>query len=343
MNKSTISKILKWMFISLVLILVGIPLLLIGSGQLALDRDYQHTQATEALPLLSPGMTDGLVRIQANGFEFRARIAGLANAGPGLILLHGFPETSLMWEELIKVAAGEGYRVVAFDQRGTSPGARPENTADYTIAEFHTDVLAVADAVGFNRFHLAGHDWGSIVGYSVAGRSPERVLSWVPLSIPHSNAVAAGKSDNIAGKIFVGLFKTPIIGETFLTFGDMRILRNAIYIEMPQHMKEEYLTVFAEPGALSAALNWYRAVPKEKNPAANDAAPNIVPPVTWIWGNRDLPAFVHERVRQAHPRFVSGPYKSVEIDAGHWLMQEATEPVVDAIMTHLQTYSAAGR
>ena len=79
-----------------------------------------------------------VVRVPANGFEFRARVAGLDNTGPGVVLLHGFPETSAMWQPLIELLASQGYRVVAFDQRGYSPGARPDDVASYAIEQVGT-------------------------------------------------------------------------------------------------------------------------------------------------------------------------------------------------------------
>ena len=97
--------------------------------------------------------------------------------GDPVILLHGFPETSAMWTPLIEAAASDGFRVVAFDQRGYSPGARPDDVAAYAVPALVDDVLAVADALGFQRFHLVGHDWGCVVGWSVASLHPDRVTS----------------------------------------------------------------------------------------------------------------------------------------------------------------------
>ena len=116
------------------------------------------------LPSYATADNEGEFRLAANGYEFLIRVAGMNNAGPAVILLHGFPETSLMWKPLLEKAAREGYRVVAFDQRGYSPQARPKEVAAYQIDSLVQDVLAVADQVGFDTFHLVGHDWGAGVG-----------------------------------------------------------------------------------------------------------------------------------------------------------------------------------
>ena len=90
--------------------------------------------------------------------EFLARVAGMHNKGHGVILLHGFPESSIMWQPLMDSVAAEGFRVVAFDQRGYSPNARPAGKNAYKTDLLVSDVLAVADQVGFDTFHLVGHD-----------------------------------------------------------------------------------------------------------------------------------------------------------------------------------------
>ena len=102
--------------------------------------------------------------VDANGWRFRCRQAG--DSGEPVLLLHGFPETSRMWEPLMATLAAEGYRCVAPDQRGYSPGARPQETDAYRYADLATDVLELARVLGFERFHLVGHDWGAGAGWA---------------------------------------------------------------------------------------------------------------------------------------------------------------------------------
>ena len=137
-------RIFKWVVIAIFSVLA----LAIGSLWIAaasnLDRSYRHTATTTGLPLFMARST-GLVRIPGNGFEFRARVAGFDNPAPlgDLLLLHGFPETSIMYEPLIDAASQAGYRVVAPDQRGYSPGARPAGRSAYHSAQLMTDALAL--------------------------------------------------------------------------------------------------------------------------------------------------------------------------------------------------------
>ena len=106
------------------------------------------------------------------------------------ILLHGFPQDRHCWDRVTSALAGGGYRVLAPDLRGYSPGARPAARSAYRNSQLATDVLALADAAGIERFHLAGHDWGAALAWYVAGRHPGRVTSLAALSVPHPQAFA---------------------------------------------------------------------------------------------------------------------------------------------------------
>jgi len=305
---------------------------LLASSRLSLDADYRYTQAAERLPVLTGGPPTGLVQIRARGMSFRARVAGLDGKGPALILLHGFPETSMMWEPLLTSAANAGFRVVAFDQRGYSPLARPAGTEAYRVPELTEDLLAVADAVGFDRFDLVGHDWGAVVGWATTGHAPERVRSFVALSIPHPSAIQVANKDR-GMPAYMQFFRMSGIAETFFTAGKLALMRNGLYASMPSGQLNEYLSLFSEPGALQAAFNWYRAIP----PIPPVIAETITQPVLYLFGSRDLAVWTRAQVRAAQPQFVTGTYREVELDAGHWLIQEQPEKVVKEIMSHLDS------
>jgi len=108
--------------------------------------------------------------------------------GPPVILLHGFPETSASWADVVPGLHRHGFRTLAPDQRGYSRGARPKGRRSYSIAELVRDVVALADAAGAERFHLVGHDWGGIVAWHFASAHPERLLTVTSLSTPHPAA-----------------------------------------------------------------------------------------------------------------------------------------------------------
>jgi pimeloyl-ACP methyl ester carboxylesterase len=325
-------RLISWMLAITGTVIVLVPGLLLLSSWGSLDHARRHTGATEALPHLAPGVSDGLVQIPARGMVFRARVAGLDGDGPALVLLHGFPETSMMWEPLIQAADEAGFRVVAFDQRGYSPGARPDDVDAYRVPELTADLFAVADAAGFESFHLVGHDWGAVVGWVAAGQERERVLSYASLSIPHPGAISAANADR-GTPGYVRFFQTTGVPETLLSAGDLFLMQR-LYGEIPEDQRTEYLAVFSEPGTLRAALNWYRA--RAEFLSGGDAAGEVTQPVLYVFGNLDMPTFVRPEVRELQPQFVTGPFEEVELGAGHWLIEEEPKVVVDTIMGHLR-------
>ena len=135
--------------------------------------------------------------VQANGLTFNCRFAGPTSvAKPGVLLLHGFPEWSSMYMDLMRALAAQGHPSVACDQRGYSPKASPATRGDYEYMNMVNDTWGIAAAAGLGEaFHLIGHDHGACLGWKVAGegkRGSQRILSYTALSIPHIDAFSAG-------------------------------------------------------------------------------------------------------------------------------------------------------
>jgi pimeloyl-ACP methyl ester carboxylesterase len=198
--------------------------------------------------------------IDANGWRFHCREAG--DSGEPVILLHGFPETSRMWEPLMVTLAGDGYRCVAPDQRGYSPGARPQGLDAYRYEDLAAYVLELARVLGFERFHLVGHDWGAGAGWATLAASPEPVQSWTALSVPHYLAFARAVRDDPDEEFYRGLLGLLLAVdgsmEAALAADDFAGLRTA-WAHSSAAEVEDYLTVFRQPGASSGAISWYRA------------------------------------------------------------------------------------
>ena len=320
--KRTLLIIASILFLSIVGIVI--------SSVYSLDKNYTHTKETKLLPALSDSTRDGLVRITTNKFEFRARVAGLNNDSDALILLHGFPETSIMWVPLIEAAKQKGFRIVAFDQRGYSPGARPKGYDAYTMDRLMNDISTVADEIGFKRFHLVGHDWGAVVGWSFAAKYPDRLLSWTALSIPHPEILL----DDIVNDTpaYIRFFQTPWLPELTFTFNNMKKAKD-FFEGYPTQQSDEYLAVFSEPGALTATLNWYRALDESyKIIKANQ--PMIRVPVLFIWGKHDF--YARWANTSEHKALINNNYNELELDTGHFLIQSMEKEVIQSIISHLQ-------
>ena len=212
-----------------------------------------------------------------------------------------------------------------------------DDVASYAIDQLVGDVFAVAKAAGMNDFHLVGHDWGAGVGWAAVIARPEHLLSWTSLSIPHISAFAgalANDPDQRRKSRYMLLFRTPLLPEALLTFNHLELMNKGMYRAMSDVQRAEYDAVFAEPGALTAALNWYRA------PAAFSvqAAPKVKLPILFIWGNQD-PAVSRAAV-DAQSQYIEGEFEHHELNAGHWLMEEATDTVNTLILQFLRATDA---
>ncbi len=325
-------RILVWLLAALMGLVVVLLFAGFVSWQLALDRDYQHTRDTAGLPVF-PQRREGLVRVRARDMEFRARVVGLDQNGPVIILLHGFPETSIMWQPLLASARDAGMAAVAFDQRGYSPGARPSEVEDYVVPELVQDALAVAETLGVDKFHVVGHDWGAAVAWSMAMLRDPRVLSVTALSIPHGAAfVEAIMNDPEQQRrsSYMAVFRTPVLAEYLFGMLDMGLLKAMHEVNQGAAL-DEYVRVLSEPGAMTAALNWYRASALGSDEADLAQGSSMIHvPALFIGGRRD--GAVASSGIDAQAKYMAGPFESHMRDAGHWLMGEDTEFLVETII-----------
>ncbi len=329
-------------FLSLVgIVLIGAPLVLWVGSYASLDHDLAHTTRTAGLapfdPAGSGGETPTLSVVEAGSMTFRVRSAGFDNNRGNVILLHGFPESSAMYAPMMPKLASAGFRVVAFDQRGYSPGARPEQLEAYAIDRLIGDVFAVADAVGFDRFHLVGHDWGAAVGWSLVFQDASRIESWSALSIPHMGAYAEAMTvdeDQQERSAYVGFFRMPWLPEAIFSFNGFAMLRNGVYAEHGEEIVQEYLDLFAEPGALTAALNWYRA----SGLTGVEGTMEVNTPTAFIWGAED--PVVGQRALETQRQYFAGNLWETELDTGHWLMETKSTAVTEAVLSHIERTTA---
>ena len=329
---------------NIALVLLGLLLLaalaLHFSARAALDHEFTYTAATEKLPWLTPDAPDGIVKVRSGDFVFRTRVAGFTTnpEGPVVLLLHGWPTTSAMYIDLIPQLAAAGFRVLAPDQRGYSPGARPRGSAAYGVDLLARDMFEFATSVGAERFHLLGHDWGAVVGWQMVLMEPDRLMSWTALSIPHIaafNEAIAEDPEQRSRSAYIVLFATPWLAESLFAMRDMLAMRVALE-PMSDTQMSEYLAMLREPGALTATFNWYRATVSDA-PAPSTLEGEVHTPTLFVWGGND-PAVARYGV-EAQRKYMKGPFEEVEVDAGHWLLREQGEATTVAVLSHLARYS----
>jgi len=241
-----------------------------------------------------------------------------------------------MWTEVIRSLAAEGYRCLAPDQRGYSPGARPAEVAEYTIDKIASDVIALADRVGFKKFHLVAHDWGAGCGWTVVQLYPDRVQSWTALSIPHMAAFEQAKKNDPEQKRkswYMGFFQLPLIPE--LAFGVVANIPSIFWTQYKPEEIADYLTIFSKFEGRKATLNWYRA-----NREIPISYGDVKLTTRLIWGKKDIA--VAEAGVKATQAYMKGEYSLIELDAGHTLVQEKFEEVDQVILDHIQQHSING-
>ena len=277
--------------------------------------------------------------ITTEGFVFTCRVGGLENNGDVVILLHGFPETSRMWKNLIEVLSKNGYKVIAPDQRGYSKGARPSKVEDYRVSKLTRDVFNIADSFDVDKFHLVGHDWGSAVGWSVAAASKDRVLSYSALSVPHVDAFSSAiVNDEIQTKksYYIDLFKIKYLPEFYFKIFNFWNLKKVLSSSDKDEI-ESYLKVFGQKDALKSALNWYRATDLDGSKRIGD----IYVPTLMIYGTRDMA--IGEKGVDETEKFIKSYYRLKKIDSSHWLIQDSFDVVSNEILDHINKHKSNKR
>ena len=269
--------------------------------------------------------------VNLDNFTFNCRVAGIENEGEAVILLHGFPETSRMWYQLIPILANEGFKVIAPDQRGYSQGARPSKISDYTIDKLSKDITDIADAFQLETFHLIGHDWGSAVGWYTVSINADRIISWTALSVPHLDAlfesIATDKEQQQKSQ-YMSFFKKPILPELYFKIFGYKYLKD-IWRKSSTLEIEKYLEVFKQRGTLKASLNWYRANINN----SNNMIGNIETSTLILYGIKDMA--IGEKSVDESAKYLKGEYNIEKLDVGHWLIQESFESISNSILKHL--------
>jgi pimeloyl-ACP methyl ester carboxylesterase len=277
------------------------------------------------------------VLLAANGLRFTADLAG-PSAGERVLLLHGYPQTRHTWRAELPALAAAGFRACAPDQRGYSEGARPDGIEAYRTENLLADVLALADSLGAERFHLVGHDWGGQLAWLTAARHPERVRSLSVLSRPHPAAFARAMSSDPeqAGRSrHHRAFQRAEVTDLLLADGAARLRAALASQGVPEADVDAYLATLAERRALDAAIHWYRAAGSSGLTAAD--VPKVLVPTLYVWGDAD--ATVGRPAAEATRGFVAAPYRFVELPGiGHFVTDQAPAAFAPLLLAHLAAY-----
>jgi len=271
------------------------------------------------------------LRISTPAGTFDALADGPPDGRP-ILFLHGFPEAAAQWEFQLGALGATGCRAVAPDQRGYSPDVRPALVTDYAIEELVGDVLAITDELGWARFDLVGHDWGAAVAWAVAAGHPDRLRTLTVASVPHPTAFAQAirtDEDQMQRSAYIQVFRQAGSAERRLLADDGNPLRMMFDRRVPRGRVEDYVARLSEPGALTAALNWYRA-----NKLSTMDVDPVEVPTLYVWGTEDVA--VGSAAALATEKYVTGPYQFEMLeDISHWVPEEAAARFTPLLMRHL--------
>jgi pimeloyl-ACP methyl ester carboxylesterase len=280
--------------------------------------------------------------VEANGVRFHLVEAGAVPADdhrPLVLLLHGFPEFWYGWRSQIPALA-ERFRVVAPDLRGYNLSGKPRTGYDFeTLA---SDVPALIRALGAERAHVVGHDWGGIVAWDAAMLHPACVDRLAILNAPHPAAYLRELERNPRQWLsswYIGLFQARGLAEWLLTRGhglgvaDL-LLSTTVEPESfwPEHLAP-YRRAILRPGAARATLAYYRALVKTSPAHVRKRLRPIRAATLLIWGLKD-PALVPD-LTNGLERWVPDLRVERIPDASHWVQHERPQQVNRLLLEHL--------
>jgi epoxide hydrolase 4 len=275
----------------------------------------------------------------SDGLTLAMLVAG-EETRPPVILLHGFPESAHSWRHQVPALAAAGYSVWVPNLRGYPPSGISHEQGAYRLRQLVDDVHAVVNATGHERATIAGHDWGGIIAYAYANAHPARLDKLVILNAPHMQLYTEKiwRSSQLFRSAYVGFFQLPVLPEHVLSAADFFMIRHMFRSAPYQRGAftdediERYVSGLRQPGALKAALDYYR---ENLRPGAMDLARplTIETPLLVIWGMHDpaLGAFLLDGLERFANRLTIHRIQQ----ASHWVQNEAPEEVNRVLLDFL--------
>lgn len=250
-------------------------------------------------------------------------------SGPTVVLLHGFPEFWRGWAGVMSELAGK-YRLIAPDQRGYNLSDKPDGIEAYETERLVADAAALIEHVSSEPVILVGHDWGGAVAWPTASLHPELVRALVIANAPHPDVFArllASSSDQQRASGYIDLFVSPQ-AETVLAGSDYGVLRGIFTGVLDDAELAHYRDAWAQPGALTGMLNWYRATFANPSPTVLENL-YVEMPTLVLWGMRDV-ALLPLNL-DGLEEFVPDLRVERFDDATHWIIHEETRAVASSI------------
>jgi len=268
--------------------------------------------------------------IETNGIRLHVVQAG-PKSGIPIILLHGFPEFYYGWRKQIPALVEAGCRVIVPDQRGYNLSDKPKGVRAYGVYTLVEDILGLINALEYEKVNLVGHDWGAVVAWVLANKYPERLHKLGIMNVPHPAVMRRfllRDFEQMRRSLYVYFFQLPWLPEAGFRAMDWRGAERALRnTSKPGSFTEEdikkYKEAWSQPGAMTAMLNWYRAVIRYMPALPED--PRIKVPTLMMWGLQDF-ALSHRMARPSMD-YVDEGNLILFPEATHWVHLDAADEV----------------
>ncbi len=250
--------------------------------------------------------------------------------GPLIVLLHGFPEFWYSWRYQIPMLAEHGYTVVAPDLRGYNDTDKPHT--GYDVATLIRDIEGLIKGLGYKRAIVVGHDWGGVLAWAFAMRYPHMTERLIVMNAPHPQAMfrELRTLKQLRKSWYVFAFQLPWLPEYLLNRNNAneigRMLRGAAVQKeaFTREITAKYQEAMNKPGAMTAALNYYRQLFR-RWPQSTEKGPRITVPTLLIWGEQDIALGIE--LTMGLGQWVDNLQVKRIPDSGHWVQQEKPEQV----------------
>lgn len=282
--------------------------------------------------------------VETNQIRLHTVCAGPSD-GPLVLLLHGFPEFWWGWANQIDALVEGGYRLVIPDQRGYNLSDKPVGVEAYKTRTLAADALGLITAMGRKSAAVIGHDWGGLVAWQAAAQAPEVITHLGILNIPHPRVMFATLRRNprqLLKSWYIFFFQIPRLPEAVLranqyaVFSSLMARTGKRSTFSPQDM-EQYRAAWSQPGALTAMLNWYRAIfrggPSRTSDTTGPRTSQIKPPVLILWGEKDT-ALSLSMAAESLKQCEKGRLITFE-NATHWVQHDEPEAVNSHLLSFL--------
>jgi len=272
--------------------------------------------------------------ITTNGIQLHCALAGPQDGEP-VFLLHGFPESWFGWENQIEPLVQAGFRVIVPDQRGYNLSDKPIGKDQYKMTVLVDDILGLANRLGFEQFSLAGHDFGAMVSWSLALKTPERIKRMVIANVPHPAVFRSYLKTHPSQMLkswYAMFFQIPRVPERFVKAANWNFLIGALPDYWKEYKYQIYREAWSQPGAITAMINWYRATFSGSSSSVKSVT--IQPPTLIIWGKKD-PHLSYQMAPLSLDYCQDGELVYFE-DATHWVQHDKAEEVSQLLIDHFQ-------